>query len=249
MNGRNRLYQISILTVILICGFASGYGQDHFQLHIALTGMFHRSTGLDQFTSSYNTLNQAYLVRSLDGMQEVFGWRWGVGYRHFDRFNFAFMIGMYQVGSEDQARFSNGERREFILDITSPFVELDAGFYDGTFLFNGLLTFYFNRQIRLETGYVSFDPSDRPLDGVYRGDVDLAIDMGAMAGMVKYPFLITLKLSYPVYSSHDGETLTNGIAEFPSDYFSYVGKGEYPGLSSDIDGFKVFVTLGYLFQF
>jgi len=239
-----------IFIFVILCAMSNqGFGQKHLQLHIALAGMFPNSDDLDNFTTTYNTLNQNYLARHLDGLSPTVGWRWGAGYRHFDKFNYALMIGMYQVGSEDQARFANGERREFKLYISSPFAELDAGYFTGTYLFNGLLTFYFNKQIKLETDYVTFDPEDRPLDGIYRGQVNLTVDMGAKVGMIKYPFLITALISFPVYSSHEGTALSNGTNEFPGDYFSYVGKGEYPGLSADIDGFKIFVTLGYLFQF
>ncbi len=245
-----RQYTLGFLIIgILLCGSEAGISQDHIQLQIALAGMFHNSADLDNFTTTYNAYNQNFLVRSLGGMSTLVGWRWGVGYRHLDRFNYAMMVGMYQVGAEDQAGFSNGERREFKLDISSPFVDLDAGYYDGTFLFNGLLTFYFTKKTRLETGYVSFDPEERPLDGVYRGETNLSIDLGIMAGMLKYPFLITARVSSPIYTSHDESSLSNGISEFPSDYFSYMGKGKYPGLSSEIDGFKIFITLGYLFQF
>ena len=233
---------------IVCCGSRRGFGQDHLQLHVALAGMFQNSTDLDNFTATYNAVNREHLVRELDGMTTLVGWRWGAGYRHLDRFNYALTVGMYEVGAEDQGRFSNGERRDFALDVSSAFLDLDAGYFNGDFLFNGVLTFYFNRQVRLETGYVSFDPENRPLDGIYRGEVSFAMDLGIMAGMLKYPFLITEKLTYPVYTSH-GNALSNGSAEFPSDYFAFVSKGTYPGLSSNIDGLKIFITLGYLFRF
>ena len=246
-----RTIHLFVATIVfLIAALAGpGYAQDHLQLHVALAGMFPNSADLDNFGETYNALNNRYLARKMDGMATAVGWRWAAGYRHFDRFNYALTIGMYQVGCEDQARFTNGERREYKLDIRSPFVEVDAGYFTGSYLFNGLLTLYFGRQIRLQTNYVSFDPRDRPLDGVYRGEVDVSIDLGVMAGMIKYPFIITTRISFPVYSSDDGTALSNGVNEFPGDYFSYVGKGAYPGLSADIDGFKIFVTLGYLFQF
>lgn len=224
-------------------------GQDHLQLDIGMAGMITGSSDLKYFTTSYNALNKYFLVHPLDGMPVIAGWRWGVGYRHFERFDYGLMVGEYQLGAEDQARFSNGERRDFRLDIKSAFVEFEAGYFTGTFLINGLVTFYINRQVRLETGYVSFDAVERPLDGVYRGEVDLSLDLGIAGGILKYPFLIMAKFSYPVYSGSNSGALSNGISEFPGDYFAFVGKGEYPGMSSDLDGLKIFFTLGYLFQF
>ena len=92
---------------------------------------------------------------------------------------------------------------------------------------------------------------NNPLNGTYHSKTSVSADVGIAIGVVKEPFLLTGKLMYPVFTGGRSNVLQDKTAEkiatgtdvFPSDYVAYCFDKNYDGMASNIDGFKILVTL------
>lgn len=186
------------------------------------------------------------------GIGEAVGLRWEGGYRYVGRLGIAVLVGIQNHIGKDGAQYQNGEARNLELEINSLYVECEIGHTHNIFFVNGIFTFFFNRKLILESTY-SGPVSESPLNGTYISDTSVSTDMGIAIGIFKEPIIITGKISYPIFTKGGStvlqdkriEKLENGTDIFPNDYEDYCYGKTYDGVSSDIDGLKILVTVAY----
>jgi hypothetical protein len=218
--------------------------------------MFPESGDLDRFTKTYNSVNAAGLAHPLEGFggSAVAG-RVEGGYRYLGKFSGAVLLGWFGSQRKDNAVFGNGESRNLELKLNSLYVETELGYSRNNYILNGFATFFFNRTVKIETQYSGplGDITTQSLTGTYKGTVNFSTDLGITAGFLKEPIFFMLKIAYPVYRGSGSEDLrdkgsekiTAGIDKFPGDYFEYANSPTYPGVASNIDGLKLWLTVAF----
>jgi hypothetical protein len=212
------------------------------------------SEALDRFVTTYNQVNAPVLTNPVSNFSNTFGVRAEIGYRYLDKLSAAALAGYQWHSFEDVSNFSNGESRSFDLAFNNIFVEGEIGYQFGNFLVNGMLGFYLNRNVCIETSYSGV--SDRSLSGTYRSKSCWSSDIGISFGVHREPFFLMGRISYPVYTGGGDERLidndpvkvTDNLDKFPDDYWAYVAREQYDGIPSNIDGLKFIITLSYAFQ-
>lgn len=228
------------------------WAQHYITLGLGFSGAFYDSEDLSRFKGTYNSVNNPYLAKYMQGIGRAVGFRWEFGYRHIDRIGTAVLIGMQNYTSKDAAQYQNGEVRNLELEMNNLYVEFEIGHTHSIFFVNGLFTFFFNRKLILESTYLG-PMSESPLDGTYIGDTSVSTDMGITIGIFKEPIIITGKISYPIFIRGGStvlqdkriEKVENGTDIFPNDYVDYCYGKTYDGVASDIDGLKILVTIAF----
>lgn len=230
-------------------------GQGYFTLGGGFGFMFPESADLDNFTETYNSVNAAGLAQPLEG----FGGSAGAarvegGYRWLGKPGGAVLFGWFGSQKKDVAAFGNGETRSLELKITGLYLETELGYYRDNFFLNGLVSFVFNRTASIESRYSNplGSVTTKSLNGTYKGTVDFSTDLGIVAGFLKEPLFLMFKIAYPVYRGSESEKLrdknsekiADGTDKFPSDYVAYVNSPTYPGVASNINGLKIWLTVG-----
>jgi hypothetical protein len=212
------------------------------------------SDGLDRFVTTYNQVNAPVLTNPVSNLSNVFGVRGELGYRYLHDISVAALFGYQRYSFEDVSNFSNGESRSFELSFNNIFIEGELGYKFGNFLVNGMLGFYLNRNVEMETSYTGM--SDRSLSGIYKNKTCYSSDIGISFGVQKNSFFLMGKISYPIYTGGNDDRLTDNtpakvsdnLQKFPEDYWEYVARENYDGIPSNIDGLKFIITLSYAFQ-
>lgn len=230
-------------------------GQGYFTLGGGFGFMFPESGDLDNFTDTYNSVNAAGLAQPLEG----FGGSAGAarvegGYRWLGKPGGAVLLGWFGSQKKDVAAFGNGETRGLELKITGLYLETELGYYRDNFFLNGSIGFVFNRTASIESQYSNplGSVAAKSLNGTYKGTVNFSTDLGIVAGFLKEPLFLMFKIAYPVYRGSESEELrdknsekiTSGTDKFPSDYVAYVNSPTYPGVASNINGLKLWLTVG-----
>ena len=245
-----------IVILLLICISIPTYATNYFTIGLGFSGVFYKSHDFDQFARSYNQYNRDILVKPLESFDNAFGLRWEVGFRSIDKLNFGLNTGYLTFVDNNTAGFSGGVRRDIKFNQTSFFIETELGYHFNQYLVNGVVTFLFNRNSSIDSDY-SGDQADRDeqsISGTYKTLSSYAVDLGISFGILKLPFLIIAKISYPLYTGgseiffrdQQPEKVQNEIDGFPKDYMAYVGKETYPAVRANIDGFKFLVSLNYM---
>lgn len=249
---------IILLLIILAVSHSPARSQNYIAPGIGFSGAFYQSNGLDRFKKSYNAIYNPYLSDLLDGLGQVMGIRWEIGYRHIDRVGFAGLVGMQNYTSNDLAQFQNGEVREFELKLKSIFLEGELGItFKKKFFVNGVGTFFFNRKLSLKSTYsnqfTDEDITDRALNGSYKGDTSISFDMGIALGVFRDPMILIVKITYPIFTiggssvleDNKLEKIENHTSVFPDDYRAYLLSEPYSGIASDIDGLKISLIVAF----
>ncbi len=250
----------TFLTLIFIFQICNSllFAQNYITVGAGVSGAFYNSDGLKQFKETYNLMNQNYLKQLMKGLSQPLGLRGEMAFRYFsENFNFAGLAGLHYYKIKDVAEFHNTESRYFEFKATSFYLEGEFGLnFDGLFL-NGVVTLFYNNGAKLKSEY-TFPPTTEEtitaLDGTYKGESYYSTDLGISFGIVKEPIVLSLKVTYPVYTIGGSEVLrdnnstkvTMGTDIFPDDYGAYLFSEPYDGIKSNIDGLKVLLTVAFV---
>lgn len=244
--------QLFLIISILISTSLSA--QHYITIGGGITGSSVSSNKLDNFRKTYNDVNYLFLTEKLKGFDFGLGVRPMLGYRYFSEYNTAILIGYQTLNDIDIAKFTDGSVRKIELDLTALFLEYEFGYNWGDFFTNGLITFNFNRQIKIKNTYQTNEPdSVSSFTGTFKGGSTSSTDIGVAIGAMRSSFFIVLKVTYPLYTGGKSNVLTDSkkeenLEKFPSDYHTYVMNQPYKAVTSDIDGLKIILTLNYAFE-
>ncbi len=245
-----------LIIVFIIALTTLTRADSYVSIGLGFTGVFYKSHDINQFTQTYNLYNHSILIKPLQSFDNGFGLRWEVGYRRINKMNFALNTGYLSYVNNSTAEFDNQQRRDIKFSQSNFFIETEVGYNLNKYLINGVVTFHFNRNSSLESSFTGDDddPLENSINGTYKTLSSFALDLGIAFGIVKAPFLIVAKISYPVatggseifYRDQTPEKVQNEIDGFPRDYFAYAGKEPYPAVRANIDGVKFFISLNYM---
>jgi hypothetical protein len=242
-----------ILFTFLILGVTSLSAQNFVLLGGGFSAIFYGSDDLDEFTNSYNLVNQQNLLQPLDGLDSGMGIRWEIGYRYSGIRHYAVTGGYISYNEEDLANFSNGEKRRNTFELSTMYLEGEAGFGIDNFFITGVLGLYFNRKSELKSVYKSVSGESKALDGIYTSGIVMAADVGLAIGLYRHPFFLVGKITHPILTGGSEDPLiderlektSEGTERFPVNFAEFLGKGSYKAVSSDIDGLKISIMISY----
>ncbi|RMF60967.1 MAG: hypothetical protein D6748_02830 [Calditrichaeota bacterium] len=215
---------------------------------------FLESEDLKNFTSTYNQVNEPGLEKYLNGLTgDAAGLAFAFGFRYISKWTISFEIGRDEIIKKDAARFGIGEERHLTLKLQSNTVTLGVGRTFGKMFLQGVATYHFARRVTLKSSYtrLSGEPPKKSLTGTYRSSDNTSTDLGVEIGVLRKPFILVGKISYPLHTggrkdylrSFDTIKIENQTDLFPGDFWEYVDQTHYRGVGSDIDGLKVMITL------
>jgi len=247
----------TLLLIILALSHLPIRSQHYITPGIGFSGAFYQSEGLDRFKTSYNSVYNPYLAKYMQGLGQVVGLRGEIGYRRIERFGIAVLVGMQNYVSNDLAQFQNGETRKFELKTKSLFLEGEIGYTHNNLFINGVCTFFFNRKLSLKSTYsnpiTNEDITNKALNGTYKGDTSISVDLGIAAGIYRDPVILIAKATYPIFTAGGSSVLEDNKLEkienhtnvFPDDYRAYLLSEPYSGIASNIDGLKISLTVAF----
>lgn len=240
-----------IFITVIVC-MPQLWAQQYFTVGMGYSGAFFGSDDLDRFKETYNWVNAPSLFKGLRGFAGSVGLRWEIGYRYLGRLSGAILAGIQTYENQDMAKYLNGEARELQLKMKSLYIEGEIGKTYKNFFVNGLFVIFSNRRITLKSEYAEIwgEEPKTGLDGTYEGLTSNSADFGISLGFFKEPFLLTLKVTYPLYTGGRSSVLRKvGIEKskdkihfFPDDYEAFLYGDPYQGVTSNIDGLKILIT-------
>ena len=231
---------------------------------------FFNSDDLVLFKDSYNSFQRSYesgLLKGFSALNQPVGIRLELAYLYFGKIAGFANFGFQNFGAKDFAEFSNRTERKLELSQSSFFIEGGIGPRINQFFVAGIFTVYLSKKLSLEsTDNVIYPPDQpNPLDGTYKTDKTISADIGMAFGVVKDPITLTFKITYPLFTGGKNSILVDdnlakisaGTSVFPADLYEVLstldpesddyGKS-YQGIRSNIDGFKIIVTLSVPFR-
>ncbi len=241
---------------IIMMGRSQTWAQHYVTLGGGFSLSFYDSDDLDHFKETYNLVNSPNLASLMMGIGGGEGLRGEIGYRHLGRLGAAVLIGWQRFSRSDLAEFNNGEVRRIELKLSSLYLEYEFGHTLENFLFvNGVVTVFLNRKFTLESIYsvpMGEVPKKR-LSGTYKSDPSLSTDLGIAVGIFKKPLFLIGKITYPLFTGgssnvlqdRSSEKIADGTNIFPRDYVDFLNEPTYEGVTSDIDGLKISLTLAF----
>lgn len=240
-----------IFIIVIVC-IPQLWAQQYLTVGMGYSGAFFGSDDMDYFKETYNWVNAPSLYKGMRGFAGSVGLRWELGYRYLGRLNGAILAGIQTYESQDEAKYLNGELRGIEIKIKSLYVEGEIGKTFKRFFVNGLLVIFLNRRTTLKSTYAEIW-GERPktgLDGTYEGSISTSADLGISLGFFKEPFLLTLKVTYPLYTGGKSTVLRkvnieesrNEVYVFPNDYEAFLYGEPYQGVTGNIDGLKILIT-------
>jgi hypothetical protein len=254
--GDNDL-KIYLLTSVFIFQF-SLQAQHFITFGMGLGRTYYSSNDLTTFTETYNAVNAPNLATSFNGIGNATGIHWEFGYRYYRSITTAFFVGIQNYAKKDAAKFGNGEIRELNFTTNSFFIEYDLGRSFNKMFICGLFGIYY-RNLKIESKYYRLTGQDPPasLTGVYKSNGSLSTDIGITAGFFRFPAILAVKISYPIYVGGGSKVLrdnnetkiADGLDKLPDDYLAYVSREAYAGVKSDIDGLKVAIKIALALRF
>ena len=247
--------KIILVLIISASYFLPASGQNYITFGLGYSMGVFKSKGLDLFKKSYNAVNRPYMLDPMGGFRVPMGVQAEVGFRHFAPFDYAIQGGYQFFISKDFAQFQNYDRREYSLTFQSVFLELEAGYMFRDFFFNGVTTFSLYRKVKMKSKYKGYQELSA-LDGNYSADPHISSDLGIHLGYFKDPFILSLKVTYPVYTGGGDVVLVDNNPKkvalntnvFPDDFESALFNQEYKGVASNIDGLKVIISIILTFE-
>ncbi len=214
------------------------------------------SDDLDYFAETYNYMNRGSLYAPLKGFSGSAGVRFQVGYRNVKGIHRAITAGYQSFENRDIAQFYNGANRTLSLKMAGLFIEGELGkMLRRPYFINGVMTFYLSRNVKLKSSYS--DPSEvasTSISGNYEGFAAFSADIGVAFGFLREPFMLTCKISFPIYTGGSSnllrdtspEKIEQGTQVFPDDYEKYLFYEPYTGVKSNIDGWKILITGSFI---
>ena len=252
-----RRFILILIGLIFLSGML--HAQDFLTIGGGFSLAFYNAKNLDHFTQSYNDVNRLSLGQYCEGIGGGEGIRWEIGYRRFGRFTAAILGGSQSYMRHDFATFGNGEERGLELKVQSLYVEGQFGRSFKSIFVNGCIALYFNRKVSIDSRYSGAAGTDvvKSLSGYYENDATFSTDLGIAFGVYKKPIFLVLKVSYPVFTGGSKKVLRDrrvekretGTDVFPRDYWDFLELGDYEGISSNIDGFKLSLTFAFALRF
>ncbi len=246
---------MKVLSLVIL--FALGSRPAFAQHYLAAGGGFSlmqlKSSDLDRFQLTYNFVNsQSGQTALLQGFDLGIGLSGEVSYRHLGKWSKALAVGYQESKATDVASFLDGTIRRFKLRIRQYYLQPGFGYTNKDIFVDGIATIFLCRALQLDSRLVG-STSANPLTGIYNSEASLAVDAGMAFGFVSGPIMLILKVTYPIRKSGDKEILTDPApakvadnrSAFPDDYINFLAGLPYRGVSSDIDGVKVMMTLKY----
>jgi hypothetical protein len=211
------------------------------------------SRDLDLFQNTYNRVNAGFgqnvLLRGFDLGVGLSG---EMSYRYLGNWSHALTFGYQEYSATDVAGFADGNDRNLRLNANHIYVQPSFGLNKRGLFVEGLITIYGARRFKLNSTLLKTEQANS-LTGVYEAQASYAMDAGIACGGLSGPIMLLVKLSYPVrktdatkiLSDPDPAKARDGLENFPADFVNYVALQPYKGLASDIDGFKIVITLSY----
>lgn len=243
-----------LLAFVLVLTISSSAAAQHFlTVGPGFALRVFKSEKLNHFTDTYNLDNFNSLATLLNGFDGSEGLRFEVGYRYWKHYTAAVSLGWMTFTRKDNATFTNNETRLLELKSNSFYLEYEAGRPFGDFFVNGVLAFFFNRNVKIEAAY--FDANGRNfarrLNGNYRGATAFSGDLGIAVGMYRKPIFLVAKITYPFFATDKSDRLRDertakqedGSALFPDDYINFKAREPYDGVPNDLDGLKISLTV------
>lgn len=218
---------------------------------------FYDADETQNFSNTYNFVNQGNLSSIMQGINGVEGLRFEAGYRHIGRTNVGAIAGFQFFSRRNNAQFNNSELRKLDLKWNSFYTEFEVGRTWNIFFVNGLLSFNFNRRLKIESNY--FDGFNRPLEkslnGSYKNNSVFGADAGLAIGYYRTPLYLSLKVAYPllvtnrskIFRDDRPEKVIEGIDRFPNDFIQFLNRENYQGVSNEFNGLKVSLTVAFAF--
>ncbi|KAA3616208.1 MAG: hypothetical protein DWQ05_10705 [Calditrichaeota bacterium] len=244
------------MRILIFLGFAllqlqQLSAQHYLTFGAGYSSIIFNSDELDQLEITYNYVNSPNLSRFMTGIRTGDGVRIEAGYRYLKKWSAAVNAGFQYYSGFDGAAFNNGQGRNLDLKIKQFFLDSEFGHTFRNYFFNGLLTAYFARDLKLISEYTGpEDEIDRPISGTFKGDVNFALDAGISIGLHKEPFMLIGKITYPVYSAADSDKLVKkgggDFNSFPSDFVQYTAGESYEALTNEIDGLKIMLSFVFV---
>lgn len=235
-------------------------GQHFLTMGAGLGANFYESGDIDRFRDTYNAVNADNLAHPLEGVGSgALALGGEIGYRHFRKLNAGIRVGWQTAYTRDRAQYGNGDSRNIEYRLQHFYFEGELGRSFSDYFINGLVAFFLHREIEVESFYSVpvGEPDERALNGTYLGDASFSADLGVAFGVYRAPFLVILRVSYPVYTGGGSsilrdsrpEKVAEGRDRFPRDYFEYITSANYPGARGTIDGLKVNLVAAIAFPF
>lgn len=247
-----------LLFVVALGSATPVFAQQYLIAGFGYSFAYYHSSDLDRFKNTYNSVNEPYLQFKMKGLKDAVGIRLQVGYRYIGRYHAAVIAGYQKYTSNDAGQFVNTEARNLKLKMHNFIAEIELGPALKKYLLNGVLTFHLQRRVRLESSYSLPGSAEeiRELTGTYTGNSSFSADAGIAVGMVKEPIVLAVKFSYPFITMGEANILTDNRSEkirthstvFPDDYERFILREEYKGIGSNINGWKIMVSLTMLFK-
>ncbi len=242
--------KLVLILILILMTYGHTNAQQFWVLGMGFNGAYYQSEGLDRFKKSYNETYAPYLATSLHGLKQAMGLSWELGYRRLNGLSYAALVGFQYNTAKDLARFQIGESRKLELKHSSFYLAGEFGYALGNAFVNGTAMLFFNRQITLTSRYsnpLDENVPNKSLNGKYLGDSPYAMDLGIVAGIYRDPVIVTLRLTFPVFTAgqnkplqdYSAEKVQQGTQIFPDDYHAYLNRQPYTGVGSNVDGLKI----------
>lgn len=246
-----------LLPLMLVLGVECAQAQHYLVGGAGFGVMQFNSESLDRFQQTYNSLNAGFgQSLLLKGFDLGIGLNGEVTYRHHGKKRaLALAVGFQEHKATDLADFSSGTSRSLKLTARHLYVQPAVGYAQEFFFIDGFATFFLKRKFQIDSRQSGTD-EPHPLNGVYKSEVGGIVDLGLAFGMISGPIMLVAKISHPLRTSGSSKILTDpspakvadNFNAFPDDYISFFNGQPYGGVGSDIDGFKISVTLNYALQ-
>ena len=220
-----------------------------------VSSLFVLSDELDNFTDTYNAYNVVGTAQELNGVGNgAIGYQMEAGFRHYNQFHLAINFGYQRNMIRDGAEFGDQTTRDLKFTFTGIFSELEFGKQIDQYFVNGVLRYAFRRKVEIEATHSAREtPLAGSLDGDYVSPTTRSAHAGISLGALKEPFVIGIKVLYPVFIGGDDSFVRSDSPEkqaigteiFPSNFEEYATQPNYSGLHSNIDGLILSLSLQF----
>ena len=247
-----------LLTVVLFLSISPLQAQHILTLGLGFSASFYDAEKMQNFSNTYNFVNQDNLGSFMQGIDGAEGLRFEAGYRYVGRTNWGVLTGFQLFTRKNNARFNNGEVRNLELKWDSFYTEFELGRTWNIFFINGLLAFNFNRKLKIESNY--FDgfgiPLEKLLNGTYKNSSLFTADAGFAIGFYRRALYLSLKFAFPVFITNRSKVfrdkspvkIAEGSDRFPDDYIFFLNGEDYQGVSNEFNGLKVTLAVSCAIQ-
>jgi hypothetical protein len=231
-----------------------GFSQPYLTVGGGFSALFVKSDALTEFRDTYNSYNALGITEEMRGIGTgAFGLQGLIGFRHYTNLHFAINTGWQRHIIRDGASFVNDTERKLKYTFTNLFSEFELGKQIDEYFINGVLRLAFRREIEIESKHSARDTLNAAsLDGIYQSPTLRAGYFGISTGVLRAPFLLNIKLLFPIYTGGDDSFIASdqaakkvvGNEVFPQNFVEYATQSTYKGLHSDING----IILSFNFQ-